>query len=146
MAHGFKWMALTTARWAAAWAVVGLFLGCLMMLGRVPPIAEPGAPSGFGFYAFWIPVCLGATSLFGLLMGLIYSCLMTAMDLWFPSSELKPGFVASYGQRMLCGAIAGGAIGFPLMRSAEGVYALMAGMISGLVSGYLNRPKIRVRG
>ena len=146
MAHRFNWMALTTARWAAAWAVVGPFLGCLMMLGRVPPIAEQGAPERFWFLRVldtgvpWSdePLCL--------LMGLIYSCLMMAMDLWFPSSELKPGFVASYGQRMLCGAIAGGAIGFPLMRSAEGVYALMAGMISGLVSGYLKRPKVRVRG
>jgi hypothetical protein len=66
--------------------------------------------------------------------------------LWFPGSELKRGFVAWYGQRMVCGAIAGGAIGFPVLRSAEGIYALDGRNDSWAGVGYLNRPKIKVRG
>src|SRR5262245_32197082 len=43
---------LTTMRWTAAWAVIGLLIGIAMTLGSVPPIAEPGAPSGYAFYVF----------------------------------------------------------------------------------------------
>src|SRR5512138_1243488 len=38
-------------RWTAAWAVVGLVLGILLMLGKAPPFAESGAKpdSIFGY-------------------------------------------------------------------------------------------------
>ena len=42
----------TTLRWGGVWAAIGLVLGVAMMLGRVPPLAEPGAPKEFGFYWF----------------------------------------------------------------------------------------------
>ncbi len=84
-------------------------VGVAMMLDRVPPIAEPGMPRNFGFYAFWIPACLGVASVFGVLLGLIYACLMAAIDLWRPQGEAKPGVMAMYGQRLLlwsdCGRV-----------------------------------------
>jgi uncharacterized membrane protein len=133
----------TTLRWTAAWAAIGSLLGLVMTLGRVPPIAEPGAPSGYAFYVFWIPVCLGAGSVFGLLLGLIYACLMTAIDLWMPRTETRPSFMTTYGWRLMCGAIAGGAVGFPLTHDWSGMWLVGIGMASALVSGYINRPKPR---
>jgi uncharacterized membrane protein len=143
MATPLRTIASTTFRWGCVWAVIGLLVGVAMMLGRVPPIAEPGAPSGFGFYSFWIPVCLGAASVFGVLLGLIYACLMAAIDLWWPRGETKPGAMAKYGQRLLCGAIAGGLIGWPLMNDWNGMWVVGIGMASALVAGYINRPKPR---
>jgi uncharacterized membrane protein len=123
--------------------VIGLLFGLAMMLGRVPPIAEPGAPSGFAFYVFWIPVCLGVASVLGLLLGLIYACLMSALDLWMPRIEMRQSFMMTYGWRLASGAIAGGVIGFPLMHDWSGLWVVGIGLASALVSGFLNRPKPR---
>ena len=131
---------LTAMRWAAAWAVVGLLVGVLMMLGKVPPIAEPGAPGDVWFYAFWIPLCWGVGALFGLLLGSLYACLLAAFELLSPPAESSQGFMANYGRRLICGAIAGGAIGFAAFRNPEGLYVVAAGVISAAAAGYLNRP------
>ena len=134
---------LTTMRWTAAWAAIGLLIGIAMTLGRVPPIAEPGAPSGYAFYMFWIPVCLGAAGAFGLLLGLIFSSLLAAIGLWMPLVVAESGsFMSTYGWRMLCGAIAGGMIGFPLF-DRNGFWCMGMGITSALVSGFMNRPKAR---
>jgi len=143
MATPLRTIAGTTFRWGCVWAVIGLLIGVAMMLARVPLIAEPGAPSGFGFYSFWIPMCLGAASVFGVLLGLIYACLMAAIDFWWPPGETKPGVRAMYGQRLLCGAIAGGLIGWPLMHDWNATWIVGIGMASALVSGYINRTKPR---
>ena len=133
----------TTLRWTAAWAAIGLLLGGAMVLGRVPPIAEPGAPSGFGFYLFWLPVCLGAASVLGLLLGLIYACLMAAVELWEGPGGTKKGFMSTYGRRLLCGAFAGGLIGFPAMHDVSTMWVVGLGVASAAVSGFMNRPKSR---
>ncbi|HXT23406.1 MAG TPA: hypothetical protein VN749_01115 [Candidatus Eisenbacteria bacterium] len=134
---------LTTMRWTAAWALIGLLVGLAMTLGRVPPIAEPGAPSGYAFYLFWIPVGLGVASVFGLLLGLIFSSLLAAIELWMPEVVTESGsFMSTYGWRMVCGAIAGGVIGFPMF-DWNGFWYVGMGIASGLVSGFANRPRAR---
>jgi hypothetical protein len=138
----------TTLRWTAAWALIGFLLGIAMTLGRVPPIAEPGAPSGYAFYVFWIPVCLGAASVFGLLLALSYSVLLAAIDLWMPRSGsplvTQPNsFMTTYGWRAICGAIAGGMIGWPVMKDWSAMWVVGMGIASALVSGFMNRPKPR---
>ncbi len=143
MAIPLRTIASTTFRWGCVWAVIGLLVGVAMMLGRVPPIAEPGMPRNFGFYAFWIPACLGVASVFGVLLGLIYACLMAAIDLWWPRGEAKPSAMAMYGQQLLCGAIAGGLIGWPLMNDWNAMWVAGIGMASALVAWYLDRPKPR---
>jgi hypothetical protein len=126
-----------------------------MMFGRVPIIAEPGAPGNFGFYAFWIPMCLGVASVFGVSLGLIYACLMAAIDLWRPRGETTRGniskgtgklgakFGAGYGERLLCGAVAGGMIGWPMLHRWSAMWIVGLGMASALVSGFMSRPKAR---
>jgi len=134
---------LTTMRWTAAWAVIGLLIGIAMTLGRVPPMAEPGAPSGYAFYLFWIPVCLGVASVFGLLLGLLFSSLLAAIELWMPLVVAESGsFMSIYGWRLVCGAIAGGMIGFPVF-DWNGFWYMAMGIASAVVSGFMNRPKVR---
>src|SRR5262245_38233448 len=102
-----RFMLFTTIGWAAAWATIGLLAGIAMTFARRPPIAEPGAPSAYAFYAFWIPVCLGAGSVFGLLAGLIYSGLLAAIGFAMPGNETESNrSMATYGWRMVCGAAA----------------------------------------
>ena len=139
-----KRIVFTTIRWAAAWAAAGLLVGVLMMLGKVPVIAEPGAPSNISFYAFWIPLCWGVGAFFGLVMGLIYASLLAALGQLSaigtePGANESAGFMGRYGWRLLCGASAGGAIGFAAIRRPEGLYLALAGVISAAVSGYLNQ-------
>jgi uncharacterized membrane protein len=136
----WKQVVLTVMRWAAAWAVVGLLVGVLMMLGKVPPIAEPGAPRDVWFYAFWIPLGGGVGALFGLLLGLLYACLLAVFELLSPLAGSTQNFMANYGRRLVCGAIAGGAIGCATFRNPEGLYVVALGVISAAVAGYLNRP------
>jgi hypothetical protein len=137
-----RFMLLTSLHWTAAWAAIGLLFGIAMTLGRVPPIAEPGAPSGYAFYVFWIPICLGAGSVLGLLLGVLYSGLVAAIDLWRPSDATEQhSFMITYGWRMVCGASAGGAIGWPLMKDWNALWLVGMGIASALVSGYLNRSK-----
>jgi len=157
MATPLRSIAFTTLRWGCAWAVIGLLLGMAMMFGRVPPIAEPGAPGNFGFYAFWIPTCLGVASVFGVLLGLIYGCLMAAMDLWWPrettrditkgSGQFAAAFASGarthYGQRLICGALAGGMIGWPMLHGWNALWVAGLGMASALVAGFVGRPKAR---
>jgi len=135
---------LTTMRWTAAWATIGLLLGIAMTLGRVSPIAEPGAPGGFAFYLFWIPICLGVASVFGLLLGLIFSSLLAAIELWMPLVVAESGStMTTYGWRMVCGAIAGGVVGWPVMKDWSAMWFVGMGIASAVVSGFMNRPKAR---
>jgi hypothetical protein len=90
-------------------ALIGLLVGIAMTLGRMPLMAEPGAPSGYAFYLFWIPVYLGVASVFGPLLGLIFSSLLAAIELWMPLVVAQSGsFMCTFEWRMVCGAIAGG--------------------------------------
>jgi hypothetical protein len=110
-----------TVRWAVAWAASGLFVGVLMMFSKVPPIAEPGAPSNVAFYSFWIPIGLVSGAGFGLLLGLFYSCVLVASELLLPIRGSSDKFAANYGRRLLCGAIAAAAIGLAALRRTEGL-------------------------
>jgi len=143
MASPLRTIASTTLGWGCAWAVIGLLAGVLMMFVRVPVIAEPGARGDVRFYAFWIPLSLSVASVFGVLLGLIYACLMAAIDLWWPRGAKKPELMALYRQRLLCGAIAGGSIGWPLMQDWNAMWVVGLGMASALVSGYVNRSRPR---
>ena len=67
------------------------------------------------FYAFWIPIGFGTAAVFGLL-GLIYGCVLAASELVLPINGSLHEFVVGYVRRLLCGAIAGGAIGFASFR------------------------------
>ena len=133
-------MLLTSVSWTAAWTAIGLLTGIAMTLARVPPLAEPGAPSGYAFYIFWIPVGLSVGSVFGLLLGLIYSGLLAAIGFWMPVDDTKSNlFMATYGWRVVCGAAAGGAIGWPVMKDWSALWLVGMGVTSALVSGVLNR-------
>ena len=138
-----RFILFTTLRWTAAWAAIGLLFGIAMTLGRVPPIAEPGAPSGYWFYTFWIPICLGVASVLGAILGLLYACLMAAIGHWVLREPVQRGFIATYGWPMLSGAAAGALIGFPLMHDWSALWVVGMGLGSGSVSGFLNRPKAR---
>jgi hypothetical protein len=135
-------IAVVTLRWAGAWAILGLVVGVALTLGRFEPIAESGArPLGLGPYTFWIPLGLGVASVFGLLLGFMFACLMAVVDLWWSPTKAKPGWFAAYGQRLLCGAVAGGLIGWPLMRDGNALIFVGLGLGSSALSSYLNRPK-----
>src|SRR5215470_3387463 len=141
--EAMKQIVFGTIRWAAAWAASGLFAGVWMMLSKVPPIAEPGAPSNVGFYAFWIPIGLVSGAVFGLLLGLIYGCVLAASELLLPIQGSSHEFPETYGRRLLCGAVAGAAIGLAALRGTEGLYVALAGVTSAAVSGYLNSRRAR---
>jgi len=139
-----RFMLFTTIGWAAAWAAIGLLAGIAMTFARVPPIAEPGAPSGYAFYVFWIPVCLGAGSVFGLLAGLIYSGLLVAIGFAMPGNETESNrSIATYGWRMACGAAAGGVIGWPMMKDWSALWLVGMGVASAALSGFLNRTRLQ---
>jgi len=135
-------IAVVTLRWTSAWAILGLVVGIALMLGRAEPIAESGAkPLGLGPYAFWIPLGFGVASVFGLLLGLIFASLMAVVDLWWPSAKPRPAWFASYGQRLLCGTVAGGLIGGPLTRDRNAVFFAGLGLVSAAVSSFVKKPK-----
>jgi hypothetical protein len=91
---------------------------------------------------FWIPVCLGLAAVFGLLLSLTYSVLLAAIEIWAPLVVAESGsFMSTYGWRMFCGAIAGGVIGWPVMKDWSAIWVVGMGIASALVSGFMNRNK-----
>ena len=135
MSIPLKTILRTAVRWAAVWAVVGLASGIALMFGKAEFMAESGAkPLGMGEHAFWIPVMLGVTSVFGLVLGLIYACLMAAVQArWIPA-QANAGPLATYGPQLLCGTIAGGAIGLMLVRDSTVLTFAALGLMSAVVS------------
>jgi hypothetical protein len=95
-------------RWTAAWAVVGLVLGILLMLGKAPPFAESGTkPDSIFGYIFWVPALGGGAAAAGLGIGLLFAGLMTLITEWRESLEDTPGAMAKLGPEVACGAVAG---------------------------------------
>jgi hypothetical protein len=93
--------------WAAAWGVVGLILGTLLMIGKAPPFAESGSHSdNMLAYAFWIPTLGGGAAGAGLGIGLVYACLMQLTTDWRDSLEGE-GAMVWLAPELLCGALAG---------------------------------------
>ena len=136
----------TALRWGAVWAVVGLVSGIALMFGKAEFIAESGAkPVGVGEHAFWIPVMLGVTSAYGLALGLIYACLMAAVQAsWIPADANAVPW-AMYGSRLLCGTIAGGAIGLMLVRDSTVVTFAALGLMSAVVSSVVHGVGVRLQ-
>jgi hypothetical protein len=125
----------TALRWGAVWAVVGLASGIALMFVKAEFMAESGAkPLGMGEHAFWIPVMLGVTIVFGLALGLIYACLMAAVQAWWIPAQANAGPLATYGPRLLCGTVAGGAIGLMLARDSTVLTFASLGLMSAVVS------------
>ncbi len=135
MSSLLKTILRTALRWGAVWAVVGLVSGIALMFGKAEFMAESGAkPVGVGEHAFWIPVMLGITIVFGLALGLIFACLMAAVQAWWIPAQASAGPLATYGPRLLCGTIAGGAIGLMLVRDSTVLTFAALGLISAVVS------------
>jgi hypothetical protein len=147
MVGTLKRIAMTTLRWTAAWALVGLLLGVGLMLAKVELIAESGAkPGNMSAFSFWVLLCWGVGSIFGLLIGFVFACLMAV------GQKLEIGGAsgaADWGVRLVCGAIAGALVlwwswlatrtGASLV-SREGVGAGAAlGFVSAIVSGFATR-------
>ena len=138
---------MTTLRWTAGWASVGLLVGIALMIGRVELIAESGAkPGNLSAFSFWVLLCWGLGSIFGLAMGFVFACLMAVSQ----KLEIAEGNgAADWARRLICGAIAGalvlwwswlatrtGAGAGAGFISWEGVGAGAAlGFASGVVSG-----------
>jgi hypothetical protein len=130
-----------TFRWAAAWSLLGLIAGILMMFGKVELIAESGVkPFHLSAYAFWIPLTFGAASVFGLALGFIFASLMTLTHQGLAATDIHPSSVALHSIRLLCGTIAGLLIGWPVTRNKDAavVFACL-GLASALVSCFTNR-------
>jgi hypothetical protein len=134
----------TALRWGAVWAVVGLVSGIALMFGKAEFIAESGAkPVGVGEHAFWIPVMLGVTIVFGLVLGLIFACLIAAVQAWWIPAEGNAGPWTLYGPRLLCGTIAGGAIGLMLVRDSTVLVFAALGLISAVASSIAHGVGVR---
>jgi hypothetical protein len=94
-------------RWAGAWAVAGLVLGVLLMLGKALPFAESGSrPDSVSGYFFWIPAVGAGAAAAGLGIGLLFAFLMALTTDWRDSLE-GDGLVERLGPDVLCGTIAG---------------------------------------
>jgi hypothetical protein len=118
-----------TFRWAAAWTLLGLLLGVLLMIAQVEPFAESGAkPLGLSFYAFWIPLSGGAAGVFGFALGLLFSLLMALAAKWRNSSEIRPDAFDRYGARLLCGFVAGALLGLVFLRESYASIFIFAGL------------------
>jgi hypothetical protein len=130
----------TIIRWTAAWTLVGLIGGVVMMFGKVPPIAEPGSQAeSLWFFAFWIPVLGVATGVVGFVMGLLFSILMIFLKNWNKTVEARRDVAGKYGPRILCGTVAGALAGLAFIgadRDAPFVLAAL-GCCSGAVSGWV---------
>jgi len=138
---------MTTLRWTAGWAVMGLLVGVGLMLGKVELIAESGAkPGSMSAFSFWIVLCWGVASMFGLLVGFVFACLMTLSQ----KMEIGKGNTraAEWGRRLVCGTAAGGLVTWWIwlairtdarLISWEGVGGGAAlGLASATVSGIAN--------
>src|SRR5215475_1993630 len=135
-----------TARWSVAWTILGTIAGILMMLARVPPIAESGAkPSELWFYAFWIPIFAVAAGVFGFAMGLLFSVLMALTARWRTPLEAKPSLLGRYGPRILCGTSAGTLLGLLLIGVDYREIFLFAGfgLCSAVVSCFLSMRAVK---
>jgi hypothetical protein len=142
-----KQIAMTTLRWTAGWALVGILVGIGMMVGRVELIAEPGSSSGNIFdFSFWILFCWGGGSVLGLVMGFVFASLMALSQ----KLEIGSGHaVGKWGMRLVCGTVAGtlvlwwgwlGTRSDTRLVSWEGVEAGAAlGFVSAVVSGIAAR-------
>jgi hypothetical protein len=99
--------------WAAAWGVVGLVVGILLMLGRAALFAESGArgSSSILTYVFWIPTVGAGAAAAGLGIGLVFACLMGLTSDWRDSLEGND-LMVTLGPDVLCGAAAGLIPGF----------------------------------
>jgi len=128
------------SRWTAAWTLVGVIGGVVMMFGKVPLIAEPGAETeGLWSFAFWIPMFGVAARIVGFVMGLLFSILMVLFKNWSKTVEARRDVVGKYGPRILCGTVAGTLAGLFFIgidRDAPFVFAGM-GCCSGAVSSFL---------
>jgi hypothetical protein len=99
-------------RWTAGWTLVGVIGGVVMMIAKVPPIAESGAkPADLSFYAFWIPILGVAAGVFGCGLGLLFSILMALLKKWRSRVESRSDIAGKYGPRLLCGTLAGALVG-----------------------------------
>src|SRR5262245_523813 len=137
-----------TLRWSIAWTMLGTIAGILMMLARVPPIAESGAkPDDLWFYAFWIPIIAVATGVLGLAMGLVFSVLMALSSSWRSPFEAKPNVLSRYGPRILCGTAAGTLLGLLLIGVDYHEILLFAalGLCSAVVSSFMHARAVKGR-
>ena len=107
-----KQIAMTTLRWTAGWSVMGILVGIGLMVAKVEPIAESGVkPGNMSAFSFWVVLCWGAGSIFGLLVGFVFASLMAL------TGKLETGrhkleqetknTPAAWGWRLACGTIAG---------------------------------------
>jgi len=137
-----------TLRWSFAWTIVGAIAGILMMLGKVPPIAESGAkPDNLWFYAFWIPIFAVAAGVFGFALGLVFSVLMAMTVSWRASPEAKPNLISKFGPRILCGTAAGTLLGLLLIGVDYREVFVFAGLglCSAVVSSFVHAQSLNVR-
>jgi hypothetical protein len=135
-----------TLRWSIAWTILGTIAGILMMLAKVPPIAESGAkPTELWFYAFWIPIFAAAAGVVGFAMGLLFSLLMALTASWRTPLEARTGVLGKYGPRILCGTGAGTLLGLLLLGVDHYAIFLFAGfgLCSAVVSCFLSRRTLK---
>ncbi len=137
-----------TLRWSLAWTILGAIAGILMMLGKVPPIAESGRkPDDLWFYAFWIPIFAVAAGVLGFALGLLFSVLMALTSNWRTSLEAKPDLLSRFGPRILCGTAAGTLLGLLLIGVDYHEVFLFAGLglCSAVVSSFLHKRALKAR-
>jgi hypothetical protein len=127
------WLAL---RWGGGWALAGLVVGILLMLGRAAPFAESGSNSAsISTYAIWVPGTTGVAAGFGFVLGLVFASLM-ALTEWFGGGPVS---ATRFTPNLLCGAAAGALIG--LFVEAKGSVFLLAflGACSAALAVQLHR-------
>ncbi len=137
-----------TVRWSAAWTALGAIGGILMMVAKVPPMAESGAkPDNLWFYSFWIPIFALAAAVFGFALGLLFSGLMALTTTWRSSLEARPDLLSRFGPRILCGTAAGALLGLLLIRVDYREIPLFAGLglCSATVSSFLHTRAFKTR-
>ena len=129
-----------TFRWAGAWAILGLLAGVLLMFGKVELIAEPGAKSShISDYAFWIPLVFGTASVFGLALGFVFAGLMALASHSLAATEIRRSCVALHSIRLICGALAGGLLGWPITRDENALVFAAFGLGCAAISCMANR-------
>jgi hypothetical protein len=117
-------------RWAAAWGVVGLVLGTLLMLGKAPPFAESGVHSdNILSYSFWVPTLGVGAAGAGLAIGLVFAGLMALTSEWRDSLE-GTDLMITLGPDVLCGLVAGLIPGFLVGGWAGALFFAVLGAVS----------------
>jgi hypothetical protein len=144
MAGRFRNIFRMSFAWAGVWALLGLLVGITLMLSKYPLIAEPGPrPHDLSDYAFWVPLTSVGLGLFGFALGFLFSSLMALTERWRAPIEARPGLLAKYGPRLLCGAVAGGLICLSITRDGSALFILVAcGFFSAAVSSFRNRRRL----